>query len=203
MVKFDFQYADGSGQVVLGAETDAGLFGGGRNAFGPFLWVRLQWPYDANIPRHRARGARRAAVGRRPATRRTAWRFRCTRSGHRRIVRAAHPGRAVSEGRRGPRRARHHVLAPPRLAPRSLLATMSTRGAAPSGQISTDAAEERMPLAPECMRVPRSYGRRTRAGKEARRVAVASAGKMRLSTGLPDSSRRIVHGRVPVAAASS
>jgi len=54
MAKFDFQYADGSGQVVLRAEADAGHFGGGRNAFGPFLRLQLYWPYDANIPPHRA-----------------------------------------------------------------------------------------------------------------------------------------------------
>jgi hypothetical protein len=54
MAKFDFQYADGPGQIVLRAEADAGHFSGGRNAFGPFLRLQLYWPYDANIPRHRA-----------------------------------------------------------------------------------------------------------------------------------------------------
>lgn len=54
MAKFDFQYADGSGQVVLRAEADPRFFSGGRNVFGPFLRLQLQWPYDANIPRHRA-----------------------------------------------------------------------------------------------------------------------------------------------------
>lgn len=54
MAKFDFQYADAPGQIVLRAEADPGHFGGGRTAFGPFLRLQLQWPYDPVIPRHRA-----------------------------------------------------------------------------------------------------------------------------------------------------
>jgi hypothetical protein len=53
MAKFDFQYTDAPGQIVLRAEADPGHFSGGRNAFGPILLLRLQWLYDASIPRHR------------------------------------------------------------------------------------------------------------------------------------------------------
>jgi hypothetical protein len=51
MAKIDFQYADGSGQTILRAEAEH--FGGGRNAFGPFLWFHLQWPYDVSLAKHR------------------------------------------------------------------------------------------------------------------------------------------------------
>ena len=61
MAKFDFQYADGSGQIVLRAEADAAHLSGGRNAFGPFLRLQLYWPLRREHPaapcRSRCKGA--------------------------------------------------------------------------------------------------------------------------------------------------
>lgn len=79
MAKFDFQYVEMPGQIVLRAEADPAHFGGGRNAFGPFLRFRLYWPYDANLPKHRRFRCKARSLG---AATRTDFRFR---------IRSSHP----------------------------------------------------------------------------------------------------------------